>query len=111
MKNLILRVMDWNGTWVGLQWLRPRPTDPITGKAALTIVGFTSVMTVLLAVPLAYGMQALFGMESNPVVLIVCAFSALALNAVLQLLSAVYWNERALELRSMGQRMESLGHN
>lgn len=102
MRSVILKVMDWDITWVGLGWLRPRREDPISGRAALTIAALTGVLA-LLAGPAVYFLLSAFEPRNESAVFIAAvAASVLAflLNAVLQLLSAVYWNERAAELRA-----------
>lgn len=103
MRPLILRVMDWDLTWVGLRWLRPRRRDPISGGAALTIAALTGVLA-LLAGPAVCLLMSLFGPRNESAVSVAAVAAsvlAFAVNAVLQLLSAVYWNERAAELRAM----------
>jgi uncharacterized membrane protein len=97
--------MDWDVTWVGLGWLRPRRQDPLSGRSALAIVALTGVFA-LAAGPAVYLLMALVEPRSEPAVFIASVAAALLafmLNAVLQLLSAVYWNERAAELRAAGR--------
>lgn len=104
MRELILCVMDWDVTWVGLGWLRPRRQDPLSGGATLTIVALTGVFA-LAAGPAVYQLLSLVEPRSEPAVFVVsiaASLLAFVLNAVLQLLSAVYWNERAAELRAAG---------
>jgi len=109
MRQLILRVMDWDVTWVGLGWLRPRRQDPISGGAALAITALTGVFA-LLAGPAVYLLMSLFEPRNESAVIVCSAAAsvlAFALNAVLQLLSAVYWNERAAELRAARCKAET----
>lgn len=102
MRSVILQVMDWDATWIGLGWLRPRRQDPISGGAALTIAALTGVFA-LLAGPAVYLLMSLFEPRNESAVFVASVAAsvlAFALNVVLQLLSAVYWNERAAELRA-----------
>ncbi len=102
MRRLILCVMDWDVTWVGLGWLRPRRQNPLSGGAALAIVALTGVFA-LMAGPTVYLLMSLVEPRNESAVLlasVAAAVLAFGLNAVLQLLGAVYWNQRAAELRA-----------
>lgn len=102
MRRFILRIMDWDITWVGLGWLRPQKQDPISGGAALTLVALTG-MFALAAGPVVYLLLLCFDARNEPAMLlasVAASVAAFALNAVLQLLSVVCWNRRAAELRS-----------
>lgn len=102
MRRLILAIMDHDVTWFGLGWLRPRPHDPITGGTALTLVAMTGVLAML-AGPAVYALMTMFEPRNEANVLaasIAAGALAFLVNAILQLLSAVYWNERAAELRA-----------
>ncbi|MBX7102860.1 MAG: hypothetical protein K1X57_02185 [Gemmataceae bacterium] len=102
MRRLILRIMDWDITWFGIGWLRPRPQDPISGGTALTIVALTGIFA-LAAGPVVYLLLSHLEPRNESAILlasVAAAMVAFGLNAVLQLLSAVYWNQRAAELRA-----------
>jgi len=102
MRELFFRVMDWDATWIGLGWLRPRREEPVSGRAVLVIVALTGIIA-LAAGPAAYLLLSLVEPRNEMAILIAsisASLLAFLLNAVLQVLSAVYWNQRAAELRA-----------
>jgi hypothetical protein len=94
MKSLFLTIMDWDITWVGLNWLRPKPSEPITGAAALMICLVTSLAFFILAPVVYFALSTAHSPVPGYLTLLLCGAGALC-NCCLQLLSAVYWNERA----------------
>ncbi len=102
MKKPILRAIDWNGTWPGFRWLRHQPVERITVKAALTIVGLTSLLTVLFPAFWANGIPSQFEIEPGhirPEFFMAWILATVVANSLLQILSAVVWNQRTTELR------------
>ena len=103
MRTLILSVMDWDVTWLGLRQLRPqRREDSLSGRAIAAIVGYTSLFALLLILGLhfvAAGVgQPLAALQGQGTLTTVAA--VLLGNAFLQVGSALLWNQRAADLRS-----------
>jgi len=103
MRTLILSVMDWDMTWLGLGRLRPkRREDSISGRAIAAIVGYTSLFALLLILGLhfvAAGVgQPLAALQGHGTLTTVAG--VLLGNAFLQVSSALLWNRRAADLRS-----------
>jgi hypothetical protein len=103
MRECILQILDWDSTWIGLGWLRPRKEDPITANATILISLLTSFFAGLSG-PLLFLLYALRGnVELTTMCLLSgCATAgSIALNVILQMFSAVCWNERAAQLRAI----------
>lgn len=103
MRALILAVMDWDVTWIGLRRLRPqKQEDSLSLRAILAIVGYTSIATLLVVLGLhliaARAGKQLFGLQGQSILIAVSG--VLFVNAFLQSGSALLWNQRAAELRS-----------
>lgn len=98
--SFILRIMDWDITWVGLQWIRPRKDETISSRSALIIAGLTSVIAAQ-AGPLSWLMFVLTGEAEALALAILAGAAAVILNISLQLYGALCWNHRAARLRSV----------
>jgi hypothetical protein len=103
MRTLILSVMDWDVTWLGLGRLRPqRREDSLSGRAIAAIVGYTSLFALLLILGLHFVVagvgQPLAALQGQGTLTTVAA--VLLPNAFLQVGSAFLWNHRAADLRS-----------
>jgi len=103
MSTLILAVMDWDVTWIGLGRLRPhRREDFLSGRVITLIVFYTSILTLLgtfgmYSIAVGAG-QKFVGLEGQSALIAVAA--TIFLNAFLQVFSASLWNQRAAELQS-----------
>jgi len=103
MRTLLLSVMDWDVTWLGIGHLRPqRREDSLGGRAILAIVGYTSLLLLLpilglhlVAVGAGWPLAAL--QDQGTLAAIAGVFFV---NPLLQVGSAFLWNQRAAELRS-----------
>ncbi len=101
--SFILRIMDMDLTWVGLQWLRPRKDEPISRQSAFIIAGLTSLFAAL-AGPLTWLIFVITGEAEEALALSMLAgTAALILNTALQLYSALCWNHRAAQLRTQAK--------
>lgn len=99
INSFILRIMDLDITWVGLQWLRPQKQEPISRQSAFIIAGLTSLFAAL-AGPLTWLIFVLTGEAEEALALsILAGTAAVILNSALQLYSAFCWNQRAARLR------------
>lgn len=103
MRTLILSVMEWDVTWLGLGHLRPqRREDSLGGRAIGAIVGYTSLFALLLIVGLhlfaAGAGRPLAALQDQGTLTAIAG--VLVANAFLQVGSAFLWNQRAAELRS-----------
>lgn len=98
--SFILRILDMDLTWVGLQWLRPRKDEPISRQSALIIAGLTSLFAAL-AGPLAWALFVFAGEAEAFALSILAGSAAVILNTALQLYSALCWNYRAARLRTL----------
>jgi hypothetical protein len=100
INSFILRIMDMDITWVGLQWLRPQKDEPISWKSALIIAGITSLFAVL-AGPLTWFLFFITGEAEAPALAVLAGIAAVILNTALQVFSAWCWNHRASRLHTL----------
>jgi len=99
INSFILRIMDMDITWVGLQWLRPQKDETISWKSALIIAGLTSFAA--LAGPLTWFLFFFTDEAESQVLAARAGIAAVILNTALQLFSARCWNHRASRLHTL----------
>jgi hypothetical protein len=100
--SFILRIMDMDLTWVGLQWLRPRKDEPISRQSAFIIAGLTSLFAAL-AGPLTWLIFVITGEAEALALSMLAGAAAVILNISLQLYGALCWNHRAAQLRTQAK--------
>lgn len=106
MKNLVLSVMDWDHTWVGLRHLRPSPEEFFSSQVNLKITLITSMITMIISGVLGLLLLRLLGFEAHTALSVATLISVVGgiLNAILQLVSVVFWNKRAKQLQGISRQ-------
>jgi hypothetical protein len=93
LERLVLRMADWNGTWWGLNWLRPAKAQRIT-LGRFVLLGF-----VLAAPGALAGMGLIFLVLGalDPVVGLIMSSALVLLQVILNAPLVYFWNKRAAE--------------
>jgi hypothetical protein len=99
MQTFILRIMDWDRTWVGLGWLRPKPSARLPFRSVLWITLCTSLMFIPVGLLMYWWFRQFFPFEEAFALTLLVIVGSIASNFALQWLSAVIWNRRAEKLQ------------